>query len=507
MNTTELEQEQTITQTEQPTPTDGETIAATSDFAEQDTAGGSIKKAIESQDAAMRIYVDDFKMQASVFIDPPLGEGKDITYEELEKQIKQNKITYGVKWGEVQRIIDEKIYHTQVVVAEGKPVVDGINGKITDLFPRERKITFKEREDGTINFKEMDLVVNIGAGDPICQIQPPIPGEEGMNIYGVVVRPRQGLAPIPPRGDNTQISEDGLAMVAAINGSLVFRKEKFCVDSVFIVQENVDNSTGNINFKGDVVVKGTVQEGFSVRSEGNVHVQGIVEGASINANGSITLEKGINGMGHGTLTAGGDITSKYMENCSICAGGNIIAESLINCTTEADGDITVSGQQGRIAGGKITAFGSIKTVNIGSRSAVQTMITLGVTPSILKEKNKLDEELKAQHQQNEEMNKNLLYLERSDRLGQVNTDERRAALSALRLKVPMMAMREARLKQKKEQMEQEIQKTRECTLTCQNLLPPVKIVIGNAVLTIQEERHNCRIYRNSDGEISIGQAK
>ena len=73
--------------------------------------------------------------------------------------------------------------------------------------------------------------------------------------------------------------------------------------------DNVDNSTGNLRFNGDVVVKGFVQEGFEIHSTGNVRIEGSVEGASIYADGSILLVNGINGMGRGILQAGKEVTS------------------------------------------------------------------------------------------------------------------------------------------------------------------------------------------------------
>ena len=457
-------------------------------------------------DAGVRGYASKDNLQLTLLVSPPRNGGAHITLDALTEYLRQNQIIYGIDQEQLERIVRDRMYETPVLAAQGVEVVDGVDGRLIEYFPREVVPSFQERIDGTIDFKEMNLVTNIEEEEVICEIIAPVEGKPGMTIYGVTVNPRKGLEPIVPGGDNTRITEDGTALVAAVAGSLVFRKGKFCVDSVFVVEGNVDVSTGNIHFNGDVVVKGVVQEGYAVVSQGNVRVSGAVEGASITAGGSITLEKGINGMGHGTLNAGGDISSKYIESCTICAGGNITAESIINCTLEADGNVIVSGQQGRIVGGKLTVFGSIQAVNIGSRSAVSTVITLGQTPRLMREKDHLESSLKELHRQNEEMAKNLAYLERADRLGQLNTEEKRAKYNEIKLKTPMMAMREARMKQKRDQMEEELLRVRECTLRCKTFYPPARISIGNAVTVIQDMHQNCRIYRNSEGEISVGLA-
>ena len=44
---------------------------------------------------------------------------------------------------------------------------------------------------------------------------------------------------------------------------------------------------------------------------------GIVEGAALQAGGSILLHKGMRGMKSGILEAGVDITAKFLEDCTI----------------------------------------------------------------------------------------------------------------------------------------------------------------------------------------------
>ena len=72
-------------------------------------------------------------------------------------------------------------------------------------------------------------------------------------------------------------------------------------DSVFVsdvlIVENVDNSTGNIEYEGNVQVNGNVCTNFRVKAQGNVEVNGVVEGAYIEAGENIIIARGMNGMG------------------------------------------------------------------------------------------------------------------------------------------------------------------------------------------------------------------
>ncbi len=173
---------------------------------------------------------------------------------------------------------------------------------------------------------------------------------------------------------------------------------------------------------------------------------------------------------------------------------------------ETDGNIEISGKRGRIAGGKLTVFGSINSRRVGSRSAVQTVIVLGSTPSMMREKMDLENRLKELNDKYEEMRKSLDYLERLDKAKQITTPERKKALNQMRLQAPVLKMKRAKLMEQKAELEERLQGVAHCMLVSQKVYPPTKIMIGNASMVIQDITENCRIYRNSQGEISVGKA-
>lgn len=458
---------------------------------------------IVSKDAEVRASDDKTKMLMSLYVEPPVGDGAPVTIEDLQAFLKKKGVVYGVMDDALERIAQEQIYGQWIEVAHGLPAKDGIDGRLNELFPHEIKPVFKEREDGTVNYKEMDIVINVEEGQTICEVALPVPPEDGRNIYGTVLHGRTGLAAVVPAGENTSVSADGTLLTAAKAGSLIYRKGKYCIDPILKV-ENVDTAMGNIRFNGDVVVRGIVQEGFEIHSKGNVRIQGQVEGASIYADGNILLDSGINGMNHGILQAGGDITAKYIENCKVTAGGNIKTEGIVNATVETDGNIEIAGKRGRIAGGKLTVFGSIKTRRVGSKSAVHTTIILGTTPTIMKEKTELSTALKGLTEEFAKMQKDLAYLESLDKKGQINNPERKQALNQLRLKVPVLKMKLEKQRKALTEMEERIMDVGNCVLTSEKVYPPTKIQIGSASLITQKIYENVRIYRDSKGEIKIG---
>ena len=55
----------------------------------------------------------------------------------------------------------------------------------------------------------------------------------------------------------------------------------------------MDIKTGNIYFKGDVLVKGTVTDGMKVIASGNVEVRGFAAHCQIEAGGDILVKRNI----------------------------------------------------------------------------------------------------------------------------------------------------------------------------------------------------------------------
>lgn len=59
-----------------------------------------------------------------------------------------------------------------------------------------------------------------------------------------------------------------------------------------LVLETVDLPTGNIDSPGSVHIQGNVSNGFTVKTERDIAVKGVVENAALIAGGSIVLCRG-----------------------------------------------------------------------------------------------------------------------------------------------------------------------------------------------------------------------
>jgi len=133
-------------------------------------------------------------------------------------------------------------------------------------------------------------------------------GRPGVRVKGDII-----LAPEPSdcalsAGAGAVLSGDGKRAVAARAGRPVAYHSR-CLVRVSVLPElvhtgDVDLASGNINFKGDVVITGNVEEGMAVEADGDVRVGGLVSGARIRTTGSVLIRKNILAS---AVTAGGNL--------------------------------------------------------------------------------------------------------------------------------------------------------------------------------------------------------
>ena len=147
--------------------------------------------------------------------------------------------------------------------------------------------------------------------------------------------------------------------------------------------ENVDTSTGNIEYHGNVEVKGNVCENFKVKTDGDVFVNGVVEGAEIEAGGNIVIARGMHGQNKGKLIAGGNIIAKFLSAANVQAKGFVEAEQILNSKVSAK-EVHAEAGKGLITGGKIMARKEVNVKNAGSPMGASTIIEVGNDPELKK---------------------------------------------------------------------------------------------------------------------------
>ncbi len=283
----------------------------------------------------------------------------------------------------------------KVLVAEGKEPVDGFEDYFEPLLDIEKKVG-KLLADGRIDFKETGSIIQVQKNQEILKKIPGVKPQAGYDLYGeqvpATIKDTNGLK----KGDGVIASTfDQSIYIAEIDGCLKVVKNKVSIFPVAIIHGDVGLDTGNINFNGTVHVTGSVQPGFTVHADSDVIVDEEVEEAFISAGGNITVKSGVLGKDSGKMTAGGDISAKFLQNTRVEAAGSITVEdSIINCDVLCYKSINVIGKNGKIIGGRVMALYEVKSTVIGTQNETTTTITVGRNLIVEKELNDKRSEIK-----------------------------------------------------------------------------------------------------------------
>lgn len=330
----------------------------------------------------VQVKVSQDGMEAHMIVSADPNE--EISKEELLSQLKAHGVVYGIMEDAIENIAKSKILDRPVLVAVGKKPVDGSDGQIVILKPERAEEEQTATDRGRIDLRELPKRMRtiVKSGQPIAEIIPPTEGEEGRNVLGRVLKPKPGKPAQFKLGRNVRLVEDGKKIVSATEGILVATADgTIDVNEVLNVPGDVDYSTGNIDFPGEVHIKGDVKPGFSVKAKGDILIGGVIEAATVvSFEGSVSC-LGIKGREKGMVKAKEEVQAKFIENAMVEAGKRVVVQGPItNSQIKAKEEVIAKGNKGVIVGGTISAGYYVEAEEIGSELAVGTHVEVGMEP-------------------------------------------------------------------------------------------------------------------------------
>lgn len=432
-------------------------------------------------DAQPCFFFSADKLYAWGIVFPPVGYGMELSREMLHKSLAENGILYGVNNHVIDHLpMDREKYFTLFLAAEGKPAFDGTNGNIVDSFPREPVRVVEVDEFERVDYTNLNLIHNVKQGQEICRLIKPTEGEPGRTVLDTEIPAKAGQSVPLPKGRNTEISEDGTLLLAAIAGDVEFTGRSFQVKPVLEIPGNVDFSTGSINFLGDVNIKGDVLSGFTVRAMGNIQVGGVVEaGSSVEAGGDLVVVKGILGDGSTIIRGQRSIFSKYIENSTIYVRENLQTDCIVNSQVYSDGEVLVASGRGTIIGGRIWAAKRINALTVGARSECRTSMMLGGLPCTNFEYELVQRELK------------LLEMEMEKLECQLDTTGKPGLLEKTRMKLSVAELKLKQLESELADIRIETEESNTGRLECGIAYPGTEISFGSETLRLRHEHRKC----------------
>lgn len=334
------------------------------------------------------------------------GRLQPITTETIGQWLADLGVVEGIQGDKIARLVKEvrEGAHKRgsFLVATGQPPQDGQDARMEILVDMERRIG-KEREDGSIDFREGNYTSNVQTGQLVARYAPPIPGSPGRDVKGCVCPEREGIDRLLQPGSNIRVEEEGdlRRFYATGNGTLRIYGDTLSVVDVLVIPGDVSFNTGNLSFSGEIYISGSVMQGFSVKADKAVTISGTVEpGASVISLQDISVGRGIVGS-RTEVWAQGSVRAQFVQEAQVTAeeGDIELGCYAYHARLQAGGTIKISrglGQnEGSIIGGQTWAHRYIETYIAGAWNGIQTSLVGGVDSEQIRALDKLDRSIKA----------------------------------------------------------------------------------------------------------------
>lgn len=367
------------------------------------------------RDGEFALVVADDLMSATLTLIPPQGgvaKGPAVI-----DAMREQGIVHGILQSELNAALAAGICE-KVLIAQGEWPVEGSPCYFTSLLEdqeaeEDEGLDQDDGEEGEgeeeeddrfsiIKFRDLGFLLLVDPGDHLMRRTPPVAGTSGIDIKGnpVPARPMHeirfnekilGAEPDP---------EDPNLLVATISGQPVVINNGVTVNPVVEV-ENVDLTTGNIDFNGTITIKGDIKAGMVLKVTGDVIVKGLIEAAEVHAGGNVSVTGGI--IGHAATQAStlstaaaqpfanarvicqGNLQALFVESAYIQAGESILIKGNARQSEMYSGTQIAVGKGsgnkiGQIVGGHTHATNLIHAAWAGTSNGTKTELQVGSDP-------------------------------------------------------------------------------------------------------------------------------
>ena len=428
------------------------------------------------------------------------GISKEVA-DDIIKEVK-NIIKVGLLEEDLIRLLADERYGEKILIAKGIEPIDGKDGYVKFHFNLNKKPVPKVLDDGTVNYKELDIVNNVKKGDLLAELIPAEEGVDGYKVTGERIKYKEGKPPYIKYGKNISLVEDGKDLVSEVDGLVELKGNKIVVLEVFEVK-SLGNETGNIYFNGAVIVRENALNGFQIKAEGDVEIKGVVEGAYIENKGDVIVRQGIRGYNRPTIKTEGNVTTKFVENAIINADKDIIAEAIMHSEITSRENISAIGKKGLIVGGVCKAGKEIKAKTIGSSMATTTILEVGVDPYDMQRKKELENSILIIEDNLDKVMKSLALLDNLKKINRLDSEKAKMYLKLIKTKTTLLSNLND-TKNEYQILENSIKNSSRGKIkVSETIYPGVRITIGNSTFFVRDEMARCTFYRE-EGEIKIG---
>lgn len=363
---------------------------------------------VPSAPGEVKVTLRADRMEASLSVTAPRGGGLPVSAQVALQALTDAGVTAGIDEEAVTALVHrcrDEGKAQQGAVAFGRPSVACGPARFEVLVPAPDSTPWADTPATEhVDYHFPYPIRNVRAGQVVGAVHPGAPGVPGLDVCGRELRPAPAADDVPKPGARIRVDDlgdEGLLYVATDDGELILDEKghTVLVATEHVVAGDVSAATGDIDFIGDVVIRGSVLAGAVVRAGQSVSVSGRAEAAEIRANGRIEVTQGIIGGDRGLVVAAGDITAAFIEHANVHAGGDVTARrGILNSHVYARGSVTCNQGRGAIIGGHIVARDTIEARQIGAPASPECLLVVGSDYVLLEQREELrDRVARCQH--------------------------------------------------------------------------------------------------------------
>ncbi len=326
------------------------------EFAALEKSLGRVIEKTSNLDGQIEVELSEDRLEAYITLIPPQIGGAPLELDRALEAISKKDVV-GVDESLIATSLKNRVFRKKILIAKGIPPTKG-----EDAYFEYR---FGVDEDGT-NLDERAL-----PGQLLMVKHPATYGTSGKTVTGETIPGELGKELAVNPGNGVILSEDSLRAYATDYGSVIWEDDQVSVEKILKVSGDLKK---NLDFKGRVIISGSVKDGLTIKASSEITVCGNMGEATLVSGGRIKIEQPILGKGNVKLVSPKEVLIKSATNITIESDGDVLAEgNLDECKVTSKGRVICRGQ---ITGGKTTAKDGIEGKVLGKESKVSTILAV-----------------------------------------------------------------------------------------------------------------------------------
>lgn len=341
---------------------------------------------------------DQMLMEGHLF---PVSEGYIYLIEKLRELQESFENEVNIPHREIEELTHKESSLTPYTIAlrTGKEMQHGVDAKITFKLDDKKSATLDEK--GKVNLKEFCCFKEVSKGEVLLRKSIVLPPVNGYNIWGDTLKAKAGKdIPITLKENVSEhIIENEITYKAEIDGVFKEEKNSLNITEELIIEGDAGVKTGNISYSKDIIIKGSILNGYKVTCGANLRVENDIEDrVTVVTEGNLFVKNGIFGE-NTSIIVKGNLEAGFIQDSNCLVMGDIlIHKSILNSQVSANGKIVVEGikidkEKASIIGGTILTMKGLRTHSLGSIYS-KTIINCGYNPEMHKKFLKLHDSLK-----------------------------------------------------------------------------------------------------------------